>query len=194
MTPRPGRTGATKQKLFAATLTLVGSKGMAALTVDDIAAAAGVAKGTVYYNFGSKDALIEALLRHGVDLLADRLRTAEGDAGDTLAMLVDGALAFFAEYPAFGQLLVSELWRTPGQWHQTLTLLRDQVISIIRAQLERLSGAGQLPDGVDVRTAAAALFGTVLVVAMDWQVFQPQRKRTEVRDSVLLLVRGIRGT
>ena len=167
---------------------------MAALTVDDIAAAAGVAKGTVYYNFGSKDALIEALLRYGVDLLADRLRTAEGDAGDTLAMLVDGALAFFAEYPAFGQLLVSELWRTPGQWHQTLTLLRDQVISIIRAQLERLSGAGQLPDGVDVRTAAAALFGTVLVVAMDWQVFQPQRKRTEVRDSVLLLVRGIRGT
>ena len=196
MTPRPRRTGATKQKLFAATLTLVGSKGMAGLTVDDIAAEAGVAKGTVYYNFGSKDALIEALLRYGVDLLADRLREAEAatDAGDTLGLLIDGMLGFFSEYPTFGQLLVSELWRTPGQWHQTLTLLRDEVTSIIRAQLQRLSDAGQLPDGVDVRTASAALFGTVLVVAMDWQVFQPERDRAEVRDSVLLLVRGIRGT
>ena len=192
MTPRPRRTGATKQKLFAATLTLVGSKGMAALTVDDIAAEAGVAKGTVYYNFGSKDALIEALLRYGVDLLADRLRKAEAgtERDDTLALLVDGMLSFFAEYPTFGQLLVSELWRTPGQWHQTLTLLRDEVISIIREQLARLS----LPDGADVRTAAGALFGTVLVVAMDWQVFQPSRSQVEVRNSVLLLIRGIRGT
>lgn len=99
-------------------------------------------------------------------------------------------LGFLAEYPTFGQLLVSELWRTPGQWHQTLTLLRDEVISIIRAQLSRLP----LPDGVDVRTAAGALFGTVLVVAMDWQVFQPSRSQAEVRDSVLLLIRGIRGT
>jgi AcrR family transcriptional regulator len=196
VTPRPRRTGATKQKLFAATLTLVGTKGMAALTVDDIAATAGVAKGTVYYNFGSKDALIEALLRYGVDLLADRLRKAEAatEASDTLALLVDGMLGFFAEFPTFGQLLVSELWRTPGQWHQTLTLLRDEVTSIIRAQLQRLAGGGLLPDGVDVRTAAGALFGTVLVVAMDWQVFQPSRSRAEVRDSVLLLIRGIRGT
>lgn len=196
MTPRPRRTGATKQRLFAATLTLVGSKGMAALTVDDIAAEAGVAKGTVYYNFGSKDGLIEALLRYGVDQLAERLREAEQatDAGDTLALLVDGALAFFAEYPAFGQLLVSELWRTPGQWHQTLTLLRDEVTSIIRAQLQRLADLGNLPAEVDVRTASAALFGTVLVVAMDWQVFQPDRDRAEVRESILMLVAGIRGT
>jgi TetR/AcrR family transcriptional regulator len=43
-----------------------------------------------------------------------------------------------------------------------------------------------------VRTASAALFGTVLVVAMDWQVVAPER--AEVRDSVLLLVRAIRGT
>jgi AcrR family transcriptional regulator len=196
MTPRPRRTGATKQKLFAATLTLVGTKGMATLTVDDIAAEAGVAKGTVYYNFGSKDGLIEELLRYGVGLLADRLRKAEAatEASDTLALLVDGLLGFFAEYPTFGQLLVSELWRTPGQWHQTLTLLRDEVTSIIRAQLSRLAEDGQLPEGVDVRTASGALFGTVLVVAMDWQVFQPSRAQAEVRDSVLLLIRGIRGT
>jgi TetR/AcrR family transcriptional regulator len=196
VTPRPRRTGATKEKLFSATLKLVATKGMAALTVDDVAAEAGVAKGTVYYNFGSKDGLIEALLRHGLDLLATRLRTAEQAtaAGDTLAMLIDGALAFFADFPAFGQLLVSELWRTPGQWHQTLTLIRDEVTSIIRARLQWLADKGELPAGVDVHTASAALFGTILVIAQDWLVFQPSRSRAEVRDSVLMLVRGLRGT
>lgn len=180
------RTEATKQKLFDATLRLARSNGMVGLTVDEIAAAAGVAKGTVYYNFGSKDGLIDALLRYGVDLLADRLRAA-GEVDD----LVDAALSYFADYPAFAQLLVSELWRTPGQWHETLTLLRDDIVSIVKQHMQLLADRGRLPAGVPVGTAASALFGTLLVVALDWLVFQPQRTRTEVRESVMLLVRGL---
>ncbi|TWP46259.1 TetR/AcrR family transcriptional regulator [Lentzea tibetensis] len=182
------RTTATKQKLFDAALKLVGERGAASVTVDEIAAEAGVAKGTIYYNFASKDALVEALLRHGVELLAGRLRSAE----ESLEDLVDEMLGFWAEYPAFGQLLVSELWRTPGQWHGTLSLLRDDIVSIVRGQMKRLSDEGNLPEGVEVGTASAALFGTLLVIALDWQVFQPERSRAQVRESVMLLVRGLR--
>ncbi|MEV0680648.1 TetR/AcrR family transcriptional regulator [Actinosynnema sp. NPDC050436] len=191
---RPGRTAVTKQKLFDAALKLVGERGAASVTVDEIAAEAGVAKGTVYYNFASKDALVDALLRHGVELLASRLRVAEDETETERAMesLVDGVLGFFAEYPAFGQLLVSELWRTPGQWHGTLGLLRDDIVSIVRGQMQRLSDEGRLPEGVQVGTASAALFGTLLVVALDWQVFQPERTLAEVREAVLILVRGLR--
>lgn len=191
-TSRPGRTAATKQKLFDAALKLVGERGAAGVTVDEIAAEAGVAKGTIYYNFASKDALVDALLRHGVDLLAARLRPADEQATEhALESLVDGMLGFFAEYPAFGQLLVSELWRTPGQWHGTLSLLRDDIVSIVRAQMQRVHDAGRLPEGVQVGTASAALFGTLLVIALDWQVFQPDRSLEEVREAVLLLVRGL---
>ena len=66
---RPARTNATKQKLFEASMELIGERGAAGVTVDEIAAAAGVSKGTVYYNFGSKSDLIAQLLRHGVDIL-----------------------------------------------------------------------------------------------------------------------------
>ncbi|TDP91924.1 TetR/AcrR family transcriptional regulator [Labedaea rhizosphaerae] len=189
------RTEATKRKLFVATLALIGEHGMTGLTVDDIAARAGVAKGTVYYNFGSKDGLVDALLRYGVDLLASRLASAgDEDPWQTLSQLVDALLVFFADYPTFAQLLVSELWRTPGQWHATLSLVRDEITSVIRTELQRLADAGRLPDGVQVPTAAAALFGSVLVVALDWQVFQPARTKDEVHESVMLLIRGLRGT
>ncbi|GGM70964.1 TetR family transcriptional regulator [Longimycelium tulufanense] len=192
---RPGRTEVTKQKLFDAALRLVGERGAASVTVDEIAAEAGVAKGTVYYNFGSKDALVDALLRHGVELLASRLRRAAGlrDPSRALEATVDEALGFFGEYPSFAQLLVSEMWHTPGAWRETLELLRDDLALIIRGVLDRLQEAGRLPEGVQPATAAAALFGTLLVVSLDWHVFHPERSREDVRESVLVLIRGLAG-
>ncbi|GAA4552535.1 TetR/AcrR family transcriptional regulator [Amycolatopsis samaneae] len=187
------RAEATKQKLFEATLRLSASQGLVGLTVDDIAAEAGVAKGTVYYNFGSKDGLVDGLLRYGVDLLAGRLRAAVSDADplEVVEAQVDTTLEFIQQYPGFSQILVSELWRTPGQWHDTLSLLREEIISIVKQQLQRLDEAERLPAGVRIPTAAAGLFGTMLVVALDWQVFQPKRTRADVRDSVMVLIRGL---
>ncbi|MCK2239696.1 MULTISPECIES: TetR/AcrR family transcriptional regulator [unclassified Crossiella] len=191
-TAKATRKPSSKQKLFDAALRLIGERGAAGVTVDQIAATAGVAKGTVYYNFGSKDGLVEALLRHGVDLLAEQLRRAEAvpDTESSVETLVDGALLFFGEYPEFAQLLVSEMWRTPGQFHGTLSLLRDDIVAIVKRVLQRHADAGRL-CGVEVGTASAALFGTLLVVALDWQTFQRQRSREEVRESVMLLVRGM---
>ncbi|GAB2787168.1 TetR/AcrR family transcriptional regulator [Amycolatopsis magusensis] len=187
------RADATRRRLFEATLKLATDRGLVGLTVDEIAAEAGVAKGTVYYNFGSKDGLIDALLRYGVGQLADRLRAAASPADpvEALESQVDSALGFIAEYPGFSQILVSEMWRTPGQWHETLSLLREEIISIVKEQLQRVADAGRLPEGVQIPTAAAGLFGTLLVVALDWQVFQRQRSRAEVRESVMVLIRGL---
>ncbi|MFD2419628.1 TetR/AcrR family transcriptional regulator [Amycolatopsis pigmentata] len=182
----------SRQKLFEAVLRLAGRRGLVGLTVDDIAAEAGVAKGTVYYNFGSKDNLIDALLRYGVGLLADRLRAAaDGDPAAALESMVDAGLAFIAEYRGFSQILVSELWRTPGQWHETLTLLREEILSIVKEQLRRVADAGLLREDIDIPTAAAGLFGTLLVLALDWQTFRPERTRDEVLGSVMHLARGL---
>lgn len=192
MTPRAE---ATRRRLFEATMRLARGTGLAGVTVDEIAAEAGVAKGTVYYNFGSKDGLVEALLRYGVDDLGRRLREAiEGAdaAGDDpaagLSALVDAALAFIESYPGFSQILVSELWRTPGRWHETLAPLRERILTILEGQLDRVAATRRFPAGVPVRAAAAALFGTLLVSALDWLVFEPHRDRAEVRESILTLL------
>src|SRR3954469_5265697 len=71
-----GRRRATRQKLYEAAVTLIAEQGFSSTTVDEIAERAGVAKGTVYYNFASKTELFEELLRHGVGLLTASLREA----------------------------------------------------------------------------------------------------------------------
>jgi AcrR family transcriptional regulator len=54
----------TRQRLLEATLRVMHTQGAAALTLDQVAKEAGVSKGGLLHHFPSKDALIEAMLRH----------------------------------------------------------------------------------------------------------------------------------
>ncbi|ASW54046.1 TetR/AcrR family transcriptional regulator [Plantactinospora sp. KBS50] len=186
----------TRQRLFEAAVALIAEQGYSATTVDDIAARAGVAKGTVYYNFPSKTALFEALLRHGIGLLTDGFRTAVAGQPPraALAALVRAQLEYIQRYRAFAQLLLSEMWRTNRQWQQTLRLLRAEAIGTIAETVQAGVDSGDLPADLDVRLASSALFGVGLVVAVDWLVFQPDRPIAEVQESLLAIVRRVAHT
>lgn len=53
------RISPTKQAILAAALELGAQNGISGTTMDEVAERAGVAKGSVYYNFSSKDKLFE---------------------------------------------------------------------------------------------------------------------------------------
>ncbi|BBH64322.1 TetR family transcriptional regulator [Actinoplanes sp. OR16] len=183
----------TRQKLFEAAVELIAEQGFSATTVDDIALRAGVAKGTVYYNFKSKTELFEELLRHGVGLLTAEFRSAVAGlpARDAVRALVRAQLEYIRRYRAFAQLLLSEMWRTNREWQQTLVLLREQAIGVIAETVQSGVDSGDLPAELDVRVASAALFGVGLVVAVDWLVFQPDRDIADVEESLLAIVRRV---
>ncbi|MEU4561701.1 TetR family transcriptional regulator [Actinoplanes sp. NPDC023936] len=183
----------TRQRLFEAAVELIAEQGFSATTVDDIALRAGVAKGTVYYNFKSKTELFEELLRHGVGLLTDEFRAAVDGlpARDAVRALIRAELEYIRRYRAFAQLLLSEMWRTNREWQQTLILLREQAIGVIAETVRSGVDSGDLPAELDVRVASAALFGVGLVVAVDWLVFQPDRDIADVEESLLAIVRRV---
>jgi len=64
--PRRRRKEARPQELTAAALALFVEKGFAATRLDEVAARAGVSKGTLYLYFDSKDALFKAVIQEGV--------------------------------------------------------------------------------------------------------------------------------
>lgn len=68
---RPGRRSAEQREqrqdaILDAALAVFAEKGFAAARLDDVAARAGVAKGTIYLYAASKQALFEALVRRGI--------------------------------------------------------------------------------------------------------------------------------
>ncbi|MGD6745979.1 TetR/AcrR family transcriptional regulator [Streptomyces sp. BH106] len=191
------RRQATRQKLYEAAVTLIAEQGFSATTVDEIAERAGVAKGTVYYNFASKSVLFEELLRHGVGLLSASLREAAqksdengGSKVDALDAMIRAGLEFIDQYPAFTQLYVAELWRTNRAWQSTLAVVRNETVAVVEDVLRAAVASGELSEEIDVPLTAAALVGMVLVAALDWQAFQPERSLDDVHGALSLLLQG----
>ncbi|PWI43408.1 TetR/AcrR family transcriptional regulator [Streptomyces sp. ICBB 8177] len=191
------RREATRQKLYEAAVTLIAEQGFSSTTVDEIAERAGVAKGTVYYNFASKNDLFEELLRHGVGLLTASLREASegavasgGSNVDALDAMIRAGLEFIARYPSFTQLYVAELWRTNRAWQSTLMMVRQEAVAVVEKVLGAAVDAGELSDEIDVPLTASALFGMVLVAALDWQAFQPARSIDDVHAALSRLLQG----
>ncbi|MFI8915889.1 TetR/AcrR family transcriptional regulator [Streptomyces sp. NPDC053513] len=191
------RRQATRTKLYEAAVTLIAEQGFSATTVDEIAERAGVAKGTVYYNFKSKTELFEELLRHGVSLLAASLRAAaEETAGrggsrvDALDAMIRAGLVFIDRYPAFTQLYVAELWRTGRAWNSTLLVVRQEAVAVVENVLREGVADGELSDEIDVQLTASALVGMVLVAALDWQAFQSERSLDDVHAALSRLLHG----
>ncbi|MCF6523012.1 TetR/AcrR family transcriptional regulator [Streptomyces sp. JJ36] len=191
------RRSTTRQRLYEAAVTLIAEQGFSSTTVDEIAERAGVAKGTVYYNFRSKNELFEELLRHGVELLtadlaeaADRTAAAGGSRADALDAMIRAGLVFVDRCPAFTQLYVAELWRTNRAWRPTLMVVRRQVVAVVETVLREGVAEGELSGEIDIPLTSAALVGMVLVAALDWQAFQPERSLDEVHGALSLLVQG----
>lgn len=170
----------SKHRLFTASMELIGSRGHHAVSVDEIAKAAGVSKGTVYYNFGSKAELIAELFSYGVAIFFDRLEAGAGDAEPTrgLESMICESLEFIAEYPSFAQLWISEQWQADSEWAPSLESMRHEVIALVRQTLARIAQAGAPAPShpaVDLDTLATAIFGATLILGRDRLVFHPER-------------------
>jgi AcrR family transcriptional regulator len=78
----------TRRRILDAAYELFYRKGFGRVGVDEIAAAAGLTKRTLYYHFQSKDALLAAILELHSELALERIRKYEdrycGNAGEIL--------------------------------------------------------------------------------------------------------------
>ena len=132
--PRQRRKDARPQELLAAALELFVEKGFAATRSEEVAARAGVAKGTLYRYYPSKDELFKAMVRENLsvhiaesaaqaaqyqgpiaDLLAEMMRTwwakvGQGNAGVVCTLLMIEARNF----PELARFYVDEVI-TPSQ-------------------------------------------------------------------------------
>lgn len=107
--------------IFAAAAEVVGRHGYADASIERIAEQAGIAKGTFYLYFGSRQELFDALLphvgQHMLDFIAERIR----GSADVMQMEERGFRAFFAfmeRNPGFFRIL-NEAEVAAPQGHKT---------------------------------------------------------------------------
>ncbi|MGO8685239.1 MAG: TetR/AcrR family transcriptional regulator [Thermoleophilia bacterium] len=184
-------TQGTRDRLFEAAVALIGERGYTGTTVDEIVERAGVAKGTVYYHFKSKAELFAALLDDGLERLATSFRAATVDtpnATAALRALVHAELTYIQQYQAFSKLVMSEMWRLDRDWRDAIGKLRVHYGSVLAATIERGIQCGEFRADLDVQLTASALFGIVVTAALDWLVFDRERKLADVEGQLIAMV------
>ncbi|WP_187977236.1 TetR/AcrR family transcriptional regulator [Mycetocola sp. JXN-3] len=173
----------TKRAILDAALELSARGGITGTTMDDVALEAGVAKGSVYYNFTSKDQLFEALMDDGLGQFHAFLLGVRGDLVGPAALraLVEGTLDRIRDNQAMAKLLVAELFRTDRMWRESLTIVRNRLIGVFADVLQGIDGG----TSVAAEIRASAIFGAVLVAGLEWVVFDPERSRDETAEAIL---------
>src|SRR4051794_10535818 len=101
-TTAQGELRAAAREIARVAARLFATQGYEATSVRAIVAAAGVTKPTLYYHFGSKEGLAQALLTMPMAVLAEAMRSIlaeHGDPIDGLVRIVDAHFAFCREDP-----------------------------------------------------------------------------------------------
>ena len=108
----------TKRKIFETSMRLFAEKGYDATSIEEITATVGVAKGTLYYHFSSKEEIFNFLVEEGVKLLKNSvaIKTAKHTKSvDKLKAIVLIEIKILVKYEDFIRIILSEIWGTSSR-------------------------------------------------------------------------------
>lgn len=183
---RKVRRADTKAVILDAALALFAHRGVTATSVDDIAAKAGIAKGSIYYNFGSKETLAQELMVHHITRLHDSIQaaaaTASGAAGRRA--IVAALLSEMEAHPDVAQLMVSQMFRANQSWIEGVAKWRSTVTDPLTSNLVAERGE-EFRQQAEIQ--ATAIVGGTLAAGLDWLVFRPELPREVVVNTLLEL-------
>jgi TetR/AcrR family transcriptional regulator len=184
------RVTGTKRLIFDAALQLAGERGITGTTMDDVAERAGVAKGSLYYNFASKDKLFEGLLQEGMSALTEALR--ESRRGKTGAVALDALvttlLGRIASNTALAKVIAGDIFRTDRAWRETSFAFRHEALAEFAAAIDEAvpEAAGHGATAL----MASSVFGAALVAGLEWLLFDQDRPQSKVVAAILFTFSG----
>jgi AcrR family transcriptional regulator len=175
------RTG-TRALIMDAAAELFAARGVTSTSIEEIAERAGIAKGSVFYNFESKSGLVEAIMARSSELFTEALtEAADGRTGlERRDAVVRALLTLVRDHTATARMMVSELFRVDRSWRESIETWRTTALAPLVADAVR---AGTDPGAASLR--AAAVVGATLTAGLDWLVFHPDRNLDEVCAAVL---------
>ncbi len=139
----------TKRKIFETSMELFAKKGYEATSIEEITSVVGVAKGTLYYHFSTKEEIFNFLVEEGMKLLKNSVEIKCSNLEnsiDKLKAIVLIQIKVIKKYENFISMLLSQIW---GGEPRNM-LCREYVfkyISIIESIIKEGIGKGELIDG-----------------------------------------------
>ena len=174
--------------------------GYRASAIAVIAAGAGVSVGTVYNYFGTKNAILMAVVTRDTEhALVDAGEAIDLSLGDPVEVLMPLIMVYVDAMTALGRDVLRELFRAGFDPAESalmadLVSLDEQSIAQIGEAIARMQAHGLASDTVDAGSAAILIY-SVMAVATLMFVSMPevtdQSVETMIRSQLTLAFRGI---
>ena len=103
----------TKRKIFETSMKLFAQKGYEATSIEEITATVGVAKGTLYYHFSSKEEIFNFLVEEGMKLLKNsiQIKTSKlSNSLDKIRAIILIQIKVIKKYENLITIVLSQIW------------------------------------------------------------------------------------
>ncbi|WP_164764757.1 TetR/AcrR family transcriptional regulator [Streptomyces lydicus] len=179
--PQQKRSRAAMERMLDAAQELIAERGVASLTIADVAARTGVAVGTIYSRFASKDALIAAVHDRWLEQVVARVQTEwaaaaaeSADFEDFVACYVAAMITMFRDH---GALIREFVVRTIAQFAPG-NAARHKLQEAFTHVCEAVLAHPDRPEHADRRRVTLAF--RAVQSTLEWRVTTP---RTEAPDN-----------
>ena len=151
----------TRLAIIEAAVEIFAQKGYERATVDEIAAKANLAKGTIFYNFKTKEDIFFAIIEQGtenfMEMVGERSALAM-NATQKIEQTYGAAFEFFQKYNNYCTLLISELWRVRTRWNYEPTNLLDRYKQMLEKDFIEGQQNGEFRRDIEAKDVGLIIF------------------------------------
>ena len=160
----------TKRKIFETSMNLFATKGYDATSIEEITSIVGVAKGTLYYHFSSKEEIFNFLVQEGMKLLQNSIMIKVENCHtlvDKLKAILLIQIKVMIKYQDFMTIVLSEVL---GKDSRNLTCRKfvfeyiDMIENIINDSIKK--GESSMQNLGSTSALATSLFGTTYSILL----------------------------
>jgi len=182
-------------QIIEAAVRIFARKGYYNSRVSDIAREAGVAAGTIYLYFTTKDEILVTLFRDKMAQFVGALRKAIADEPDAVAKLrrlVRLHFEMLEDNPELAEVLQVELRQGQKFFRGASAQEVSSYFALISAVIDEGVAQGQLRDNLPVKVATKALFGAMDQMATSWVLGKRGYRLVDTAESVAdIFLRGV---
>ena len=179
----------TRDRILDAALNIFSAKGFHDTKLDEIVAAGGISKGSIYFHFPNKEKLFIALVDQFADVIERRAREAiEDEAAGMIRVRValEAVLETFAKYRVPAKLLLVQAVGLGTVFERKRMEVTDRFAQLIQTYLDEAVADGSIAP-VNTHIVAHAWMGAIYSVVIQW-VYAGEPSRDEIMEALLPLL------